>query len=121
MGEEAEGDFGAHLFPGENGACDMSCFFVVDTYIDDNRGRGSYDEYIEQVVPIVERYGGKYIVRSEKITALSPDRNPQRVIIIEFPSREALTACFESEPYRAIMSKRIGSVDARGLIVEEDM
>lgn len=96
----------------------MSCFFVVDTYIDKDKGRRSYDEYITQVVPIVERYGGKYIVRSEKITSLSPNRNPQRVIIIEFPSREALTSCFESDDYRAIIGKRIDSVDTRGLIVE---
>ena len=99
----------------------MSCFFVVDTYIDDNKSRGSQDKYIEEVVPIVENYGGKYIVRSEKITSLSPNRNPQRVIIISFPSREALTHCFESDEYKAIMNKRIESVDARGLIVEEDM
>ena len=63
----------------------MSCFFVVDTYIDEDKGRGSYDEYITQVVPIVERYGGKYIVRSEKINSLSPKRNEHRVFIIEFP------------------------------------
>ena len=69
----------------------------------------------------MENYGGKYIVRSEKITSLSPNRNPQRVIIISFPSREALMRCFESDEYKAIMNKRIGSVDARGLIVEEDM
>lgn len=99
----------------------MSCFFVVDTYIDGDKGRESYDEYIEQVVPIVEHYGGKYIVRSEKITSLSPQRTPQRVIIIAFPSREALTRCFESDAYKAIMNKRIESVDARGLIVEEDL
>ena len=29
--------------------------------------------------------------------------------------------CFESDAYKAIMNKRIDSVDARGLIVEEDM
>lgn len=38
------------------------CYFVVDTYIDEEKGRGAYDEYIESVVPIVERYGGVYIV-----------------------------------------------------------
>ena len=98
----------------------MRCFFVVDTYIDADKGRGSYDEYIEQVVPIVERYGGEYIVRSEKITSLSPNRNPQRVIIISFPSREALMRCFESDAYKSIMNKRMKSVDARGLIVEQE-
>jgi uncharacterized protein (DUF1330 family) len=30
--------------------------------------RNPYDEYIERVKPVVEKYSGKYIVRSEKIT-----------------------------------------------------
>lgn len=37
----------------------MRCYFVVDTYItyiDEEKGRGTYDEYIESIVPIVERY-----------------------------------------------------------------
>lgn len=96
----------------------MKCYFVVDTYIDEEKGRGTYDEYIERVVPIVESFGGEYIVRSEKITSLSPDRSPQRVIIIAFPSKEALIQCFDSDEYKSIMSKRKESVDARGLIVE---
>ena len=37
----------------------MSCYFVVDTYIDESRGRGSYDDYIEEVKPIVENFGDR--------------------------------------------------------------
>ena len=66
----------------------MACFFIVDTYIDEAKGRGSYDDYIEKVKPIVESYGGEYLARSEKVTALSPLRKPNRVIIIRFPSRK---------------------------------
>ena len=89
----------------------MACFFIVDTYIDEAKGRGSYDDYIEKVKPIVESYGGEYLARSEKVTALSPLRKPNRVIIIRFPSRK--------DEYRQIMHERIDSVDARALIVEE--
>lgn len=42
----------------------------------------------------------------------------QRVIIIRFPSRQALDDCFASEAYQNIMYGRISSVDARALIVE---
>ena len=35
----------------------MSWYFMVDTYIDEERGRGEYDEYIRQVMPIVEAHG----------------------------------------------------------------
>lgn len=97
----------------------MACFFIIDTYIDESRGRGSYDDYIEKVKPIVESYGGEYLARSEKVTALSPLRKPNRVIIIRFPSREKLEECFASDEYRQIMHERVDSVDARALIVEE--
>lgn len=96
----------------------MSCYFVIDTYIDEDKGRGSYDDYINQVKPIVESFGGEYLVRSEKIDSLSPMRNPNRVII-RFPSRENLEKCFASNEYRKIKDKRENSVDARALIIEE--
>ena len=97
----------------------MACFFTIDVYIDKNKGRGSYDDYVEKVKPIVENYGGEYLARTETVTALSPLRKPDRVIIIRFPSRKKLDACFASDEYRQIMHERIGSVDARALIVEE--
>ena len=97
----------------------MACFFIIDVYIDKNKGRGSYDDYIEKVKPIVDSYGGEYLARTENVTALSPLRRPDRVIIIRFPSREKLDACFASDEYRQIMHERIDCVDARALIVEE--
>lgn len=97
----------------------MACFFIIDVYIDESKGRGSYDDYIEKVKPIVEKYGGEYIVRTENVTSLSPLRKPDRVIIIKFPSREKLDACFASDEYRRIMHDRVDNVDARAVIVED--
>ena len=98
----------------------MACYFMIDTYIDEKAGRGLYDEYIREVKPIVEKFGGEYVVRSEKVTSLHPERTPQRVIIIRFPSRKILDECFASEQYCEIGNKRINSVDARAVIVEEE-
>ena len=69
--------------------------------------------------PIVESYGGEYLARSENVTALSPLRKPDRVIIVRFQSREKLDACFASDEYRRIMHERTDSVDARAVIVED--
>lgn len=98
----------------------MSCYFLVDAYTDDNKNQGGYEEYIRLVKPIVEGYGGEYLVRSNKVCSLSEARNPRRVIIIRFPSRAQLDRCFTSEEYRSIMKLREENVDARALIVEED-
>ena len=59
------------------------------------------------------------LVLSEKIIPLSEARNPQRIIIIRFPSKKELFDCFSSQEYRDIQEKRISSVDARAVIVEE--
>lgn len=97
----------------------MSCYFLIDTYIDEERGRGLYDDYIAKVKPIVESYGGEYLLRSEKVSSLSPQRTPKRVIVIRFPNREKLEACFQSNEYKAIAFERAESVDAQAIIVEE--
>ncbi len=96
----------------------MSWYFIVDTYFDAQKGRGAYDEYIRQVKPIVERHGGRYLVRTENLHSLDGKRTPGRVIVIRFDSREQLDACFSSEAYQAILSKRTGSVDSRAIIAE---
>ena len=96
----------------------MAYYFMIDTYIPEDGNREEYDDYIEKVKPIVEKHGGEYLVRTEKIQYLSEKRKPQRVILIRFATKEALDACFASEEYRAIMMKRVNSVDARAIIVE---
>ena len=73
---------------------------------------------IKAVKPIVSIYHGKYITRSEKITALSSVWRPDRVIVIEFDTREQLERCFGSEEYQQIAFLRESSVDSRAIIVE---
>lgn len=93
-------------------------YFIVTIHSDNIEEINDYQEYIELVKPIVESYGGRYLVRSNKITALQNEWIPDRVIIIEWKTREQLEACFSSEEYRAIAGKRENSVDSRAIIVE---
>lgn len=88
----------------------------IETDIDGKPQR--YQEYIREVEPIVKRFGGRYIVRSDKVTNLSEDWKPDRVIIIEWDSREQLERCFDSKEYRKIAGKRENSVDSKAIIVE---
>ncbi|MBQ6517840.1 MAG: DUF1330 domain-containing protein [Anaerolineaceae bacterium] len=52
------------------------------------------------------------------MTSLHSMRNPQRIIVIEFPDRKKLDACFSSDEYKKISGARTGSVDARAVIAE---
>ncbi|MGN0436382.1 MAG: DUF1330 domain-containing protein [Wujia sp.] len=93
-------------------------YFVATIHYDGERDNKDYLEYIEAVKPIVNKYHGRYIVRSEKITTLSTDWKPNRIIIIEFDTREQLEMCFSSEEYKRIAALRENTVDSRALIVE---
>jgi len=68
----------------------MTAYFIVDVRIPNANDRQKYDEYIEKVKPIVEKFGGKYVARSEQITTLSDLWSPDRFIIIEFRSKDVI-------------------------------
>ena len=93
-------------------------FFVVNIYIPDPNDRQDYDKYIQKVKPVVEKAGGRYLVRSEKISAMFGSQKPDRVIIIEFENLPQLEACFASPDYKAIKQLREKSVTAHAFIVE---
>ncbi len=93
-------------------------YFIAAICFDKENDKDGYFDYVELVKPIVEKYQGRYIVRSEKITAWNKEWNPDRVIIIEFASREQLEACFSSDEYRKIASLREDAVTSRAIIVE---
>lgn len=93
-------------------------YFVVTIFFDKTEEWEEYLQYIERVKPIVKQYHGRYITRSEKITALSEEWKPDRVIIIEFDTREELDRCFSSKEYKKIAVLREKSVNSKAIIIE---
>lgn len=96
----------------------MSCYFIATIYTANPQAQTDYQEYIHLVKPIVEQYLGTYLVRTGELTALSSSWQPERLIIIRFPDRSHLDACFQSEEYKEIAGKREYSVDSRAVIAE---
>ena len=93
-------------------------YFIVTTFFDKKEDLKDYLEYIDLVKPIVNKYRGRYITRSEKITTLSEEWKPNRVIIIEFDLREQLDKCFSSKDYKKIARLRENTVNSKAIIVE---
>lgn len=92
-------------------------YFIATIYREGDTDITEYEEYIERVKPIVERFGGRYLARTDSVIALSEKWKPDRVILIEWDSREQLERCFSSEEYKAICSKRENFVDSRVIII----
>lgn len=80
--------------------------------------KNKYIEYIKQVPPIVEKFGGKYLARGGKVTVVSGDWNPARVIIIEFASTDKFNAWWNSPEYRLVAPLREQSAKVNAVIIE---
>lgn len=92
----------------------MSLYMIIQSIIKDSE---KYNKYIEQVSPIVEKYGGHYHVRGEKIQSFG-DWKPDRVIVIEFQNKDQIQKWLSSPEYASIASLREEGADAQAIIVE---
>jgi uncharacterized protein (DUF1330 family) len=77
-----------------------------------------YGRYVDAVPAIVARYGGRYLVRGGEVTCLSEEWRPERVIVLEFPSRHDLERCFASPEYAAMAAWRDDSTTSSAIVVE---
>jgi uncharacterized protein (DUF1330 family) len=65
-----------------------------------------FEEYKNKVVPMIERYGGRYLTRGGSHEILDGTWNPTRVVIVEFPDMATLRAWFESPEYQPLIELR---------------
>lgn len=77
----------------------------------------AYKEYVAIDTPIVESFGGVFLVRGG--TSECPE-NPmkERHVIVEFPSYQAALDCYHSEAYQAAARIRIANAESDVVIVE---
>lgn len=96
----------------------MSAYFIVMISMDEAVDRAPYDSYIALVKPIVERFGGEYLVRTEVIDSLSPGDRPGPDDHHPFSRPGEAECCFASEEYRRIMALRVETVRTKAFIAE---
>jgi len=93
----------------------MAVYMIVEIAVKDPE---PYAKYVGQVAEIVERHGGRYLVRGGAVTPISGDWNPERLIIIEFATMDDWRKCFTSPEYLAIAPFRERSTVTRAIVVE---
>ena len=82
----------------------MTAYLVVDTAIENAQ---EYEKYKALAKPIAESYGGVYRVRGGDMDVLETDLwTPTRMVIIEFPDRQAARAFVDSEEYAPVKPLR---------------
>ena len=76
----------------------MSAYIVAEINVVD---LAAYNTYRALNTPIVEAFGGRFLVRTTDIEELEGKWHPERLVIIEFPSEETAKRWWSSDDYRA--------------------
>jgi len=64
----------------------MSAYIFVSVEIHDPV---RYQDYRKTVLPTIEKYGGRFLVRGGKMEVLEGNWPPRRIVIVEFPRRKS--------------------------------
>ncbi len=64
----------------------MAVYVIVNTVA---RNPEEYEKYKAQAGPMVEKYGGKVLARGGALEVMEGDWNPARLVLLEFPGRQA--------------------------------
>lgn len=81
----------------------MAAYLIVDI---DVKNPDGYDEYRRQVPATLAKYGGRFVVRGGASETLEGDWAPKRVVVVEFPTMEALKRWYQSPEYKPLIALR---------------
>jgi uncharacterized protein (DUF1330 family) len=93
----------------------MSGYVIVNI---DVKNPEAYKEYIDKVKPIVEKFGGEYLVRAGEYKVIDGEWKYPRTIIIKFSSYEKALEWYNSEEYQPVKPIRLANSVANGIIIQ---
>jgi uncharacterized protein (DUF1330 family) len=93
----------------------MSAYVIGDIEVTDP---AAYEEYRKQVLAVVTKYGGKFIVRGGKIDPKEGGWTPKRIVVLEFPSMAQAQNFYGSPEYAPLIKLRQKAAKGRLIIVE---
>jgi uncharacterized protein (DUF1330 family) len=92
----------------------MPAYLIMDIAWHDPERAATYRQ---RLGPTLEKHGGRTLVANEA-RVLEGDWSPQRVVVIEFPSMDALGAWFDSPEYAPLSQIRREGAKSRMIAVE---
>ena len=93
----------------------MSAYIIVDVAVHDPE---RYQEYISVAPDFVAKHQGRYIVRGGEVAVAEGDWQPERLVVVEFPSLEHAHAFLQDPEYRSVAAIRHASTTSNLIVVD---
>jgi uncharacterized protein (DUF1330 family) len=95
----------------------MTAYVVLNIEIIDPAG---YEKYKKLVPPIIKHFGGRYLVRGGRNETLEGDWHAQRLVILEFESREKVKTWLNSPEYAPARALRHKYANTNMIVVDSE-
>ncbi len=93
----------------------MPAYVLVDVDVHELEG---YAKYRSIVLPSIEAYGGRFIVRGGSIETLEGTWRPKRLVILEFPDAGKARAWWASPEYAGPKALRLATARSEMILVD---
>ena len=93
----------------------MSAYIIVEVSVQNPE---EYEQYKKLTPASVASYGGKFIVRGGKSETLEGDWQPERIVVLEFPSVQKAKEWWDSPSYNIAKTIRQRTATTRMIVVE---
>jgi uncharacterized protein (DUF1330 family) len=93
----------------------MSAYVIVEISIQDLK---EYEEYKKLTPATIAAYDGKFVVRGGQTEMLEGDWQPERIVVLEFPTVERAKEWWSSEAYSKAKSIRQRSARTKMIVVQ---
>src|SRR5258708_38752114 len=87
----------------QNQETSMPAYYIGEHAITD---AAVFDEYLALVIPMIERFGGRYLTKRGSHEVLEGDWKPNRVVIVEFPDMASIRAWYSAPEYQPLIRMR---------------
>ena len=75
------------------------------------------EEYKKKAAPLVQKFGGKYIILGGPFAVVEGSWKPTFLVMIEFPTYEKANEWYMSPEHKEAKAVRLSAVDSNGIIV----
>jgi uncharacterized protein (DUF1330 family) len=93
----------------------MPAYFLVDTR--EIKDAPKIEEYKARVTPVVEKFGGRYLVIGGPFEVVEGEWRPVLPVLIEFPSMDEARRWHNSEDYRELKQLRLAATSGSGVFM----
>ena len=77
-----------------------------------------YEDYRKQVLPTIQKFGGRFVVRGGSVEPLEGGWTPKRLVVLEFPSMEQAQKWYRSSEYAPLIALRQRASRGKLVLVE---